>query len=72
MSCYTHACSRYPENSAINIGINLEVAQSLKKLNEHESVEAYLRNAIDLSQNSLDTTIFCLNLLASHYIQSGK
>lgn len=69
--CYAHASSRLPENSPLTVGINLEITEALCGLGENESKEMYLKNAVDIAQNSLDTRIHCLGLLASNYIENG-
>jgi hypothetical protein len=40
----------------------------LKKVDRNEDTEEHLRSAVELSGDNLDTKIYCLELLASHYI----
>lgn len=55
----------------MTISLNLEIIESLKNLNRKDSLEFYLKNIVDVSKNSLDTQLFCLDLLASHYIETN-
>lgn len=71
MSCYSHATSRLPRNCPLSVGINLEIAEALHNLTDIENKEGYLKNAVDITENSLDTRIYCLGLLASNYIDTG-
>lgn len=66
--CYAYASSRYPEDCPIPIGLNLEIVDFLKKVDRNEDTEEHLRSAVELSGDNLDTKIYCLELLASHYI----
>lgn len=50
-------------------GLSLEIFEFLKKIDRNEDAEAHLLTAIELSKDSLDTKIFCLELLAAHYIK---
>lgn len=50
----------------------MEIVEALDKLEETESKERYLRNAVDNMENSLDARTYCLGLLASNYIDNGK
>lgn len=71
LSCYAHASTRLPENSPLTVGINLEITQALHSLHEKQNEEMYLKNAVEIAQNSLDTRVYCLRLLASNYIENG-
>jgi len=71
LSCYSHARTRLPENCPLATGINLEIVESLKKLDIRDYSELYLKDAVDLSQNSLDIRVHCLELLASDCIERG-
>lgn len=72
LNCYSYASSRLPGNSPLAIGLNLEVAGALDHLDKKESKEDYLKAAVDIAHNSLDTRIHCLGLLASDYFENGK
>lgn len=72
LSCYAHATNKLPENSPLTVGVNLEIVEALEKLEETESKERYLKDAVDKMENSLDTRIYCSGLLASNYIDNGK
>lgn len=72
MSCCAHATSRLPDNSPLTVGVNLEIVEALDELKETESKERYLKNAADNMENSLDTKVYCLGLLASNYIDNGR
>lgn len=72
MGCYSHAQARLSENSSLAIGINLEIVESLRKLNLNQYNEMYLKDAIELSHNSLDIRIHSLELLAMDYIDKGN
>ncbi|KAF2899476.1 hypothetical protein ILUMI_06689 [Ignelater luminosus] len=71
LSCYAHARTRLPESCPLATGINLEIVESLNKLDINHANEMYLKDAVDLSQNSLDIKVHCLELLASNYIERG-
>lgn len=51
--------------------MNLEIVVALEKLNETESKERYLKNAVDNIEKSLDTRVLSLGLLASNYIENN-
>lgn len=70
LSCYSHAASRYPDNCPLTINLNLEIADSLQRLERIDCSESYLKAAVEQSRNSLDTRLFCLERLASYHIQS--
>ncbi|RZC40572.1 hypothetical protein BDFB_002189 [Asbolus verrucosus] len=69
LGCYAYASSRYPEDCPIPIGLSLEIVEFLKKVGRNADIEEHLRNAMELSGDNLDTKIYCLQLLASHYIE---
>lgn len=71
LSCYAHARTRLPENSPLASGINLEIVDSLRKLNETTCCEMYLKDTLELSQNSLHIKVHTLELLGSEYINQG-
>ncbi|KAJ8923349.1 hypothetical protein NQ315_001907 [Exocentrus adspersus] len=71
LSCYTHASTRYPDNSSIPIGLNLELTEFLKKIDRVEYVQTYLENAVELSKDRPDTNIYCFELVASHFVDTG-
>ncbi|XP_018568149.1 factor VIII intron 22 protein-like [Anoplophora glabripennis] len=71
LSCYTHASSRFPDNCSIPIGLNLELTEFLKKIDRTEYIQSYLENAIELSEGRSDTNIYCLELMASHFVDRG-
>ncbi|KAF5270740.1 hypothetical protein FQA39_LY01478 [Lamprigera yunnana] len=68
LGCYTHAQTRLPENCALTTGINLEIVDSLEELGDIYTSEMYLKDAVDLSQNSLQRRVHCLKVLASNAI----
>ncbi|KAK5641906.1 hypothetical protein RI129_010453 [Pyrocoelia pectoralis] len=69
LGCYAHAQTRLPENCSLHTEINLEIVDSLKKLDDNLTAEMYLKDAIDMSENSLYTRIHCLQLLSSNAIE---
>lgn len=69
LGCYAHAQSRFQETCAFHTGIDLEIAESLTKLNDNLTTEVYLKDAIDISEYSLFTRIHCLQLLSSNAIE---
>lgn len=72
LSCYAHATTRYPENSQIlAVNIHLEIVEALKKLKYTDKVEMYLKNAVKLSDNSLEMHLYCLENLGGFYISCG-
>ncbi|KAJ8975038.1 hypothetical protein NQ317_008978 [Molorchus minor] len=71
LSCYSHAASRFPENSTIPIGLNLEIVEFLKKIYRSEYIQNYLESSIKLSEGRSDTNIYCLKLLAAHFVDIG-
>ncbi|KAK4873930.1 hypothetical protein RN001_013290 [Aquatica leii] len=68
LGCYAHAQTRLPENCALMTGINLEIVESLNQLGDIYTSEMYLKDAVDLSQNSLQRRVHCLELLASNAV----
>ncbi|XP_018326483.1 factor VIII intron 22 protein isoform X2 [Agrilus planipennis] len=66
ISSYAHTNSKYPESSLLGVGLNLEIVQSLNELNFTDSKDIYLQNALELSQNCLDSRTLCLLLTAEN------
>ena len=54
----------------IPIGLRLELVDFLNKVDRNEDVEEHLRTAVELSGDNLDTKLYCLERLASHYIET--
>lgn len=69
LGCYAYASSRYPQDCPLKTGLSLEIFEFLKKIDRNEDAETHLITAIELSEESLDTKIVCLELLSSHYIK---
>lgn len=72
LGCYSHAISRLPENSPLALSLNMEILESLRKLDRKECMESYLKSLVELSRNSLDTQVFCLSCLANYYVEVCK
>ncbi|XP_044252928.1 40-kDa huntingtin-associated protein [Tribolium madens] len=70
VGCFAYAASRYPDDSPLPIGLNLELVEFLTKIDKGGDVEDHLLNTVELAKDNFDTKIFCLELLASHYIES--
>nr|CAH7760628.1 unnamed protein product [Callosobruchus chinensis] len=71
LSCYAHAATRYPEGCSFPIGLDLEIVDFLKRIDRSEFVQSYLKDAVELSKGGSDTHKYCLELLASHFIDIG-
>ncbi|CAG9817589.1 unnamed protein product [Phaedon cochleariae] len=71
LSCYAHAASRYPENCSMPISLDLEIVDFLKRIGRPQYIQDYLDDSIKLSRDRVGTKIHCLELLASHFINSG-
>ncbi|ERL95412.1 hypothetical protein D910_12676 [Dendroctonus ponderosae] len=72
LACHNHASSRYPEDSLLALGLNLEIIEYLKRIECTESLEVYLNNALELSKGTAEAHLHCLDLLASYYISTGE
>ncbi|XP_022916708.1 40-kDa huntingtin-associated protein [Onthophagus taurus] len=70
ISCFTHASSRNSEKSPLNICVDFEIIESLNRLDLDGVKEMYLKDAIELSEDSLDTKIFCLSSAANDSIEN--
>lgn len=69
---YTHASRRYGEDCLIPIGLDLEIADFLKRMGRTEYLETYLENVVQLSDGTQDIHLHCLELLASYFVSSGE
>lgn len=71
LACYSHASSRYAEDSSIPLGLELEIIDFLQLIDRKECTQMYLNNAIELSKHKRDSHVHCLDLLASHFVSIG-
>lgn len=71
LSCYTHASTRYGEDSLIPVGLDLEIVDFLERIGRTECIETYLNSSVQLSSGSEDTHVHCLDKLASYFTSKG-
>ncbi|KAL1498182.1 hypothetical protein ABEB36_009019 [Hypothenemus hampei] len=71
LACYSHVSTRCSQDSSIPQGLNLEIVNYMQEIGQLEAVKAYLDNAVEQSQNQPDSQVYCLNLLAAHFITIG-
>ncbi|XP_066255311.1 40-kDa huntingtin-associated protein [Euwallacea similis] len=70
-ACYGHASSRFAENSALPLSLNLELTDFLQKIGRNEFVRVYLDNAVELSNGRPESRLYCLEKLGEHLVLMG-
>lgn len=72
LSSYAHAGSRFSEDSAVQVNLDLEIVMFLHKLNRSEYIQGYIEDALNSSKGRTSTSLHCLEMLALHFINIGK
>ncbi|CAG9864284.1 unnamed protein product [Phyllotreta striolata] len=73
LSCCAYAASKnkFGDGCSMQICLDLEIIDFLRRINKVEYVESYLEDAVELCKDRCDSRIYCLELFASLFIKSG-